>query len=154
MRVAFYLSVACVSVFGVACTERSPLAPPPPPPARALSLNASRTTLEQRSHPNSEKYRDAGFHAATGYSGTAVVSTRALVNKAGVTTLDVTTGTFDAAGPGSLVSVQVKGFTPSGRLGFTKTYNGLTSSAASLVLTSAPRGMTLQVQALVQGAGG
>jgi hypothetical protein len=150
MRLSRYLAVVtCLSIFGAACIERSPVAP-----RQTMSLNASRTTLEQRSHPNSEKYRDAGSHPATGGSGTAVVSTRALLNKAGVTTLDVTTGTFDAAGPGSLVSVQVKGFTPSGRLGLTKTYSGLTGSAASVDLPAAPRGMALQVQALVQGAGG
>jgi len=150
MRPSLYLSVvACLSMFGAACVERNPVAPRP-----RTSLNASRATLEQRSHPNSEKYRDAGFHPATGRSGTAVVSTRALLNKAGVTTLDVTTGTFDAAGPGSLISVVVKGFTPSGRLGFTKTYTGLTGSAASVVLPAAPRGMVLQVQAMVQGADG
>src|SRR6266576_3169011 len=150
MRLSRYLAVVtCLSIFAAACIERSPVAP-----RQSMSLNASRTTLEQRSHPNSEKYRDAGFHPATGDSGTAVVSTRALLSKAGVTTLDVTTGTFDAAGPGSLVSVQLKGFTPSGRLGFTKTYSGLTGSAASVDLPAAPRGMALQVQALVQGAGG
>ncbi|HYX83049.1 MAG TPA: hypothetical protein VE714_11690 [Gemmatimonadales bacterium] len=150
MRLSHYLFVVtCLSLFGAACSERSPVAPRP-----RMSLNASLTTLVSRSHPNSEKYRDAGFQPAIGRSGTAVVSTRALVDKAGVTTLDVTTGTFDAAGPGSLVSLQVKGFTPSGSLGFTKTYTGLTGSAASLELPAAPRGMALQLQALVQSAAG
>ncbi len=150
MRLTLCLPVVtCVSVFTAACIERSPVAP-----QAVRSLNASRTLLPQLSHPNREKYRDAGFHPATGSSGTAVVSTRALVNKSGVTTLDVTTGSFDAAGPGSLLSVQVKGLTPSGKLAFTATYSSLAGSAASLELPSAPRGIALQVQALVQGANG
>jgi hypothetical protein len=136
MRVALYLSVACVSVFAAACTERSPLAPPHP---RAMSLNANRTLLPQLSHPNSEKYRDAGFHAATSRSGTAVVSTRALLHKAGGTTLDVTTGTFDATGPGSLVSVQVKGFTPSKRAFRSGTVTSARARTACSMSMASPR---------------
>jgi hypothetical protein len=121
-----------------------------------MPLSASMTRASVGSHPNSEKYRDSGFHPATGGSGSAVVSTRALVDKSGTTDVEITTGTFDA-GPaaGTLASVQVKVFTPSGKLARVDNHNGLSSGAtASFPSSALPHGTRLQVQTLVRSSDG
>src|SRR5437867_5935651 len=83
-------TLACAAVLTSACTDSTPLAPRPnltrPITASMMSPVAA------RSHPNSEKYRDSGFQPATGRSGSATVSTRALLDKAGTTDVEVTTG--------------------------------------------------------------
>ena len=150
MRVFVQVSaIACASVFVAACIDRTPVAPPP-----VGSLTASVTQLQERSHPNSQKYRDRGFHPASGSAGAATVSTRALLDKSGMTEVEVTTGTFeDPAGappaPGALSKVQVKAFTPSGDLAFTTNYTGLSGGSARFPFANLPHGATVQVQTLV-----
>src|SRR5437763_3795012 len=108
-------AMACAAVLTSACTDTTPLALRP---NLTRSITASMMSpVAARSHPNSEKYRDSGFQPATGRSGSASVSTRALLDKTGTTDVDVTTGTFDGSpAPGTLGMVQVKAFTPSGNL--------------------------------------
>src|SRR5438046_4182969 len=116
-------TLACAAVLTSACTDSTPLAPRPnltrPITASMMSPVAA------RSHPNSEKYRDSGFQPATGRSGSATVSTRALLDKAGTTDVEGTSGTFDGSpAPGTLGMAQVKAFTPSGNLAFTDHHPG------------------------------
>ena len=142
------LQVSAITCAGVlaACVERTPVAPRP-----VGAITASQTQLLERSHPNSQKYRDRGFHPATGAAGAATVSARALLNKAGTTDVEVTLGTFDApAAVGSLSRVQVKAFTPSGQLAFTNNYTGLGAASARFPYSNLPHGAVLQIQALVQ----
>ena len=147
-------AMACAAVLTSACTDTAPLAPRPnltrPITASMMSPVAA------RSHPNSEKYRDSGFQPATGRSGSATVSTRALLDKAGTTDVEVTTGTFDGSpAPGTLGMVQVKAFTPSGELAFTDNHTGLSAGAtASFSYTTLPHGTSLQVQSSVAGSDG
>jgi hypothetical protein len=147
-------AIVCASVLAAACSERTPTPVAPDVSRPAGSITASRTQLEERSHPNSEKYRDRGFHPATGRTGTATVSTRALLDKSGTTDVEVTTGTFDgAAAPGMLSKVQIKAITPSGKVAFTNNYTGLSGGSARFPYTTLPHGAGVQVQTLVQGDG-
>jgi hypothetical protein len=115
-----------------------------------MPLTASMTRPSPASHPNSEKYRDSGFQPATGSSGSAVVSTRALVDKSGTTDVEVTTGTFDGgSAPGSLEMVQIKAFAPSGNLAFTDNHTGLSGATATFSYGTLPHGTPLQVQTVV-----
>ena len=145
-------AIACVSALAAGCADRLPVTPAP----RSIrAMTASLTQLQERSHPNSQKYRDRGFHPATGTAGAATVSTRALLDKSGTTDVEVTTGTFDGpAVPGSLTKVQVKALTPSGKLAFTDNYLGLTGGSAGFPYTRLPHGTTVQVQTVVQGVNG
>ena len=94
-------AIACAVVLLSACTETTAVAPAARP-LPGLPIAASMTQLAAATHPNSEKYRDSGFRPATGSSGSATVSVRALLDKAGTTDVEVTTGTFDeASAPGS-----------------------------------------------------
>jgi hypothetical protein len=118
---------------------------------------ASVSGVRRVSYPNAQKYRDHGAHPATGRSGSAAISTRALVGRSGRTDVEVTTGSFDdvASATGTLASVQVKAFTPAGRLAFTSNHNALNGGgAASFAYTSLPRGTPLQLQAVVRGIDG
>ncbi len=141
--------VASAALLTISCTDTTSIPARALTPIRASVTNAS--TTRPRSHPNSEKYRDSGFHPVTGSSGSATVSARALLDKSGRTDVEVTTGTFDGgAGPGWLANVQVKAFSPSGTLAFTDNYSG-SSSTASFPYTTLPHGTNLQVQNVVRG---
>jgi len=138
---------ACIVGFTGACTEPTGSSVRP----SHLALAASLTHATSAIHPNSQKYRDAGFHPATGRSGSAVVSARALLDKAGRTDVEVTTGTFDAGpAPGTLSRVQVKALTPSGVVAFTNNYSPR-SATADFPYTRLPHGSGLQIQSLVGG---
>ena len=141
-------AIACAAVLSSACADTAPVAPHSPQP-----LTASLTTASPASHPNREKYRDSGFQPATGRSGSAVVSTRALLDKSGTTAVEVTTGTFDeGSAPGTLAKVQVKAFSPSGEDVFTDNHNGLSGGGtASFSYATLPHGTPLQVQSVVDG---
>jgi hypothetical protein len=139
-------AVACFVAIG-ACTETTSNPVALSSPGR---LNASLVN-RPLSHPNSEKYRDTGYHPATARGGSSVVSARALLDKAGTTDVEVTTGTFDdGAAPGTLRRVQVKAFTPSGKLAFTNDYAG-GSASATFPYTTLPHGTALQLQTVVDG---
>src|ERR1044072_9318138 len=73
-----------------ACTD--PTAVPTrlsPPPSASLT----RSSYRPLTYPNSRKYRDAGFHAATGSAGSSTISVRSLLGRSGKTDVEVTTGT-------------------------------------------------------------
>src|SRR5712671_6589680 len=116
MRLSTSVSlVACAGLLASACTDPTEVSSPRPP----LSANRA-TSAHPTTHPNSEKYRDAGFHPATGQSGSAAIAVRALLGRTGTTDVEVTTGDFDN-GPAlrALTSVQVKGYDPIGKHLFT-----------------------------------
>ena len=110
MRLLTSVSVvlsACLSV--TACTDPTGVTSRRSAPSVALAKSDHRVTT----YPNSRKYRDAGFHAATASAGSATVYVRSLLGRSGTTDVEVTTGTFDGgAATGTLSSVQVKGYDP------------------------------------------
>ncbi|HAZ11534.1 MAG: hypothetical protein A2X86_18595 [Bdellovibrionales bacterium GWA2_49_15] len=80
--------------------------------------------------PNSVKYADRGAKPETGRSGIYQVQTRAYLNKAGKTTLEVTSGDFEtgALAGTHLTKIQLKGFNTAGEEVFTNNFNGLTNN--------------------------
>src|SRR6184192_298839 len=144
-------AMACAVVLTSACTDTTAVAPAL---HRTKALSASMTNAAPASHPNSQKYRDSGVHPATGRSGSAVVSTRALVDKSGTTDVEVTTGTFDDTlpAPGTLATVQVKAYSRSGKYVFTDNHTGLSGGGTAIFpYTVLPHGTPLEVQTLVRG---
>lgn len=100
------------------------------------------------------KYSDTGVRHATGRSGTATLSGRALLGADGVTTLTVTTGSLEnlAVAPGELSKVQIKATGPNGERFFTNNYQRPSSTGlATFSFRGLPRGTRLQVQANVRG---
>jgi hypothetical protein len=143
--------IACAALLASACTD-----PTGVPSGSAASVAASVIRDGRTVNPNSQKYRDAGFHPATGRSGSATVAVRALLGRSGTTDVEVTTGTFDDSPPvGRLASVQVKSYTPEGKLAFTRNHTDLTGGGTeSFPYDALARGTPLQVQAVVRGIDG
>jgi hypothetical protein len=107
-------------------------------------------------HPNSQKYRDAGAHPATGRSGSAQVQSRALLAKDGSTLVEATTGVLDGPpGPGSFTKVQAKLFGPDGGLQQTQNYNHVTTGSYwSQTFPGLIRNENVQLDTHVKGVDG
>lgn len=104
--------------------------------------------------PNSVKSSDHGLHPATGRSGSAQLTSRALLGKDGYTDLEITTGELDVGTvpPGNLSKIQVKGFNAHGALRSTINYNHLRAGGyAHYRYAGYARGNTIQVQSNVTG---
>jgi hypothetical protein len=140
--------VICAGLVAAACTDSTGIPSQRSAPSAALAKSVNRTAT----YPNSRKYRDAGFHPATASAGSATISVRSLLGRSGTTDVEVTTGTFDAIGSGTLSSVQVKGYDPRGVQLFTSTNNGLSVSTASFPYSNLTRGSQVQVKANVRNA--
>jgi hypothetical protein len=130
------LSVALFLVLAAGCGGRSSSVPHGPQTGAGGVQGAHRAAKDDSSssgglfHPNSQKYRDAGAHPATGRSGSAQVQSRALLAKDGSTFVEATTGVLDGApGPGSFSKVQAKLFGPDGSLQQTQNFNHLTAGS-------------------------
>jgi hypothetical protein len=142
--------VASAALLSIACTDATSIAKRAVPPIRASTTAAS--GAGPVSHPNSVKYRDSGFHPATGRSGSSVVSVRSLLDKSATTSVEITTGTFDGDPVvGTLARAQVKAFGPSGKLAWTDNRD-VAGRGANITYTNLTRGMALQVQTLVGSA--
>src|SRR5258708_5157641 len=124
-----------------------------PPVAVATGRAAVAKPLSAR-HPMAEKYPDAGTNPAAGRSGSAGIEARALIDRLGVTDVEVTTGHFDAlGGGGTLAKVQVKLLAPNGDVMQTDNYRKTPAGNgyASFMYDNMRRGQTTQVQASVTG---
>lgn len=79
---------------------------------RATALAAtllSSLTLFSETRPNTIKYKNSGLPNATGRSGSASIEARALLGSDGVTTIELTTGSFENGGAtGTIAKVQLK----------------------------------------------
>ena len=149
VRPALGLAAATLAAVTLAACGSDVLAPATKPPAPSALVRAAAALV-----PNRLKYSDAGAHAATGGSGSASLTIRALLSRSGDTELDVTTGALDdaAASSSALMKVQVQGFTAQGAHLFTDNYNRAGSSA-TFHYDGLVRGARLEVQAVVRGAG-
>src|SRR5437763_14317786 len=76
------------------------------------ALPATSQSVPAYAIPNAKHYRESGVGNATGRSGSAHMTARALLGKDGNTTLEVTTGVLDSGAipPGSFAKVQFKPF--------------------------------------------
>jgi len=107
---------------------------------------------------NRQRYRVKGGGPATGRSGSAEVTARALVGKDGKTVLEMSTGGLDAAlAPrGTFTKAQVKVLDPgnSSRVLATANYVGLTAGYFTATYDGLGARFPLQVQANIKGADG
>lgn len=103
--------------------------------------------------PNSIKYRDAGLKPATGRSGSAQVTARALLAKGGKTELEITTGELDSTNVpvGRLARTQVKILDKYGEAVLTRNDAPTTGGYVKYTYDTFVRGQPVQVQAHVTG---
>lgn len=146
-RLTSFSVVIGAGLLAAACTDPTAIQSRLSSPSASFTKSGSRPLT----YPNTRKYRDAGFHPATGTAGAATISVQSLLGKSGKTDVEITTGTFDGgAATGSLSSVQVKGYDPKGAQLFTSSNNGLSGSTASFSYSDLTRGSGVQVKANVR----
>jgi hypothetical protein len=77
---------------------------------------------------NTKRYADKGLHPATGRSGSATLTVRALLGKDGKTDVEMTTGSLDSpqTAPGNIKKAQLKPLDQDGNALYARNYNGLT----------------------------
>lgn len=152
-------TAAALALLAAACADpstapRSAAGGAPLRAAGATGGTSSTTGLPPRIS-NTVKYRDKGAHPATGRSGSATLTARALLAKDGTTLVELTTGTFDAGTtpPGNLSKVQLKQQDPSGvQIGPTVNYTNLKGGGyASYTLPGLGAGFQVQAQANITG---
>lgn len=109
--------------------------------------------LLQGSSLHRGRYRDSSRPNATGRSGSATLSARAVLDSLGVTHLLVTSGSIREAGiRGELAKVQIKAWGPDGEPLFTQNHQRPTSGGQhEFLLQGVPAGSRIQVQANVRG---
>ena len=103
--------------------------------------------------PNSKKYRDKGLKPATGRSGSATLSARALLGKDGNTVIEATTGEIDTTtAPGTLKKVQIKPLNQDGNAIYARNFNGLTAGGYfKTTVNDLSRHQQVQVQTNISG---
>jgi len=104
---------------------------------------------------NAKHYRESGVGNATGRSGSAQLTARALLGQDGNTSLELTTGTFDSTvtPPGSFARLQFKPLDPDGNPLFVQNFNSLPTSTGyySFNSSSLNRHQQAQLQANIMG---
>jgi hypothetical protein len=103
--------------------------------------------------PNSVLYRQPAYKHATGRSGSATLSARALLGRDGRTELEVTTGELGAAtAPGTISKLQLKLLDPDGVEQTTTNFTGLKGGGIfRTTLDGRAAGSLVRVQANVRG---
>jgi len=124
----------------------------------ATSLSSwSLTHVPGNAVPSSQHYRQSGVSNATGRSGSATMTARALLSKDGSATVEVTTGTLDSTTtpPGSFRKVQVKALSAAGNpLSVQNLFPSTASGYYSFASQSLHRAQQIQLQANIAGIDG
>lgn len=103
---------------------------------------------------NSQRYSDRNPSAATGRSGTATLSVRALLGKDGMTDVEVSSGRVDGGTAGSISKLQFKAFDSLEDVAWTLNYTGLTGATHAYRFDKMLRGQPLQTQGNIRGIDG
>jgi hypothetical protein len=124
----------------------------------ATSLSGwSLTHIPANAVSSSKHYRESGVGNATGRSGSAHVTARALLSKDGNATIELTTGALDSTGtpPGSFRKVQFKALNSAGNPTLVQNLFPPTASGYySFTSPSLHRGQQLQLQGNINGIDG
>jgi hypothetical protein len=117
----------------------------------AASISSwSATNVPANMIKSSKHYRESGVGNATGRSGSATMTARALLGKDGSTKVEVSTGTLDSSSvaPGNFRKIQYKALTAGGQPSFVENYfPNTTGGYYSFVSSSLHRSQQMQLQA-------
>ena len=121
----------------------------------ATSLSGwSLTHIPANAVPSSKHYRESGVGNATGRSGSAHMTARAMLAKDGNATIELTTGKLDSTStpPGNFRKVQFKALNAAGNPTFVQNFFPATAGGYySFSSTSLHRGQQLQLQGNING---
>jgi hypothetical protein len=119
------------------------------------ALPAISQTIPGYAIPNSKHYRESGVGNATGRSGSANLTARALLGEDGNTMIELTTGVLDSntPPPGSFAKIQFKPLSPDGDPLFAQNFNGLATSTGYYTFNSPSlfRNQQIQLQGNIRG---
>ena len=96
--------------------------------------------------PNKQPYRVSATAAATGRTGSAMMSARALIDRDRHASLEVVSGDFAAPPVGSLTKILLKAYDGNGDLLYANSVSGIHAPAVLMPLASLDRGQALEVQ--------
>jgi hypothetical protein len=96
--------------------------------------------------PNKRPYRVTATATATGRSGSATMSARALIDRSHHASVEIAAGDFETRRVGTLAKVQLKTFDGNGELISTRNYSGLNASSIAIPIDRMDRGQALQLQ--------
>jgi len=140
--------VALVTVWGCSEIGESPLTPDLDPAPQFSQENGG--GVPDGFVPNGVPYRNPAFKDATGRSGGASVTARAMLNQDGSTDLEVTTGDFDGTAPeNDMTKLQVKLLDDEDDATWTDNQNRIRSGFVHSIYDDVIRHDRLQVQASV-----
>jgi hypothetical protein len=153
MSILRIAAAAAVVAALAACSAELPTATPLTAGNRSrarVTTRAGRPTLVS----NRVKYRDSGLKPAFARAGTAALTVQALMGLDGLTTVDMTTATPDAASTGLLTNVQLKQFDAQGHVQTVTNRQGIGAASARIVVPGSTHGSRLQVQAIIRAVDG
>jgi hypothetical protein len=102
--------------------------------------------------PNKQPYRVTAAATATGRTGSATLSARALIDRNHRGSLEIVAGDFEAPPAGTLSKFQLKSFDGNGDLLYTTNYSGLNAPSVIVPVDGLERGQALDVQANIRNA--
>ena len=100
--------------------------------------------------PNKQRYRVSATATATGRTGSATMSARALIDRDRRASLEVVAGDFETPTVGSLAKIQLKAYDGNGDLLYTNNVSGISAPAVVVPLASFDRGQALDIQANIR----
>lgn len=118
----------------------------------AQTTNSSKPQLL----PNSRRYKDTGLKPATGRSGAASLTARALLGKDGTTTVEMSTSQLDTntTPPGNINRTQLKPLDENGEALYARNYVGGAGGYFNTSVNDFHRGQQVQMQATISGIEG
>lgn len=136
-----------VLLLGTACADQ--VAAPALAPTASAALALATPAVERI--PNSMRYRDLGARPSTGRSGSAALSSFAVIGRDGITRLEVHSASAASPGvpAGTLAKVQVKRYGVDQSL-LATTNHKVGQSSAAFTLPGLVRGSRVQVQANIR----
>jgi hypothetical protein len=156
------LAALALTLLVAACGDDA-LSPIPAAPGDAPALSRSRDQDREHGHDSRHRgrrhgrYRDSGHKPGKGRAGDASLEALALRGSDGAVRLVATTGDLEELddAPGEIAKLQVKAFTPDGRLLFTRDFKSREGDGTvELNLGRLPVGTVLRLQANVRGISG
>jgi len=104
--------------------------------------------------PNARRYKESSLKPATGRSGPASLTGRALLDKDGATTIEMSTGQLDTDGattPGNINKTQLKPLDENGEVLYARNYTGAGGGYFTTAVNDLHRGQQVQMQANISG---
>jgi len=103
--------------------------------------------------PNARRYKESGLKPATGRSGSASLTGRALLGSDGATTIELSTGQLDTVEPkpGTINKSQMKPLDENGEALYARNYPTSGSGYFTTTVNDLHRGQQVQLQATING---